>query len=56
MISESGFKTQQDALTVRLAGAKGVLVGEGLVKAQDIAKKTRQMALVEDENYEQANT
>lgn len=48
VISESGISSEGDVLTVKNAGAKGVLVGEALVREDDIAKKTRQMALMED--------
>ncbi len=45
IISESGIKTGQDALRLRNAGVKGILVGEGLVTAGDIAAKTYELAL-----------
>jgi len=46
VISESGVSTGADALRLKKAGARGVLVGEGLVKAQDIAAKTRELAII----------
>lgn len=45
IISESGIKNGQDAERLKDAGVKGILVGEGLVTAPDIAKKTRELAL-----------
>lgn len=46
VISESGIFTAEDALLVKSWGAKGILVGEGLVTAPDIAARTRELALV----------
>ncbi|MBP2650425.1 MAG: Indole-3-glycerol-phosphate synthase [Firmicutes bacterium] len=43
-ISESGIATKQDASRLKRAGIRGVLVGESLVKAVDIAGRTREMA------------
>jgi len=45
IISESGVRDGKDALLLRENGVKGVLVGEGLVKAGDIVAKTRELAL-----------
>ena len=36
LISESGIFTREDAVRVHEAGCKGVLVGEGLVRAADV--------------------
>jgi indole-3-glycerol phosphate synthase len=44
VISESGVSTGENALRLKQAGARGVLVGEGLVKAPDIAAKTRELS------------
>lgn len=41
LISESGVFTLEDARRLRASGCDGILVGEGLVKADDIAAKTR---------------
>jgi indole-3-glycerol phosphate synthase len=46
MISESGIRTGEDARKLQEAGLKGILVGEGLVRAGDIGKMTREMALL----------
>ena len=46
LISESGVFTQEDAEILQQAGCKGILVGEGLVRANDIARQTRLMAKV----------
>ncbi|MCE5284978.1 MAG: indole-3-glycerol phosphate synthase TrpC [Pelosinus sp.] len=46
VISESGVFTAEDALLVKSWGAKGILVGEGLVTAPDIAARTRELALI----------
>lgn len=45
VISESGIFTSEDALLVKDWGAKGILVGEGLVTAPDIAARTQELAL-----------
>ncbi|GMB00741.1 indole-3-glycerol phosphate synthase TrpC [Pelosinus sp. IPA-1] len=45
LISESGIKTGEDARRLEQAGVKGILVGEGLVRAQDISGMTQEMAL-----------
>ena len=49
IISESGIFTAQDALTLKQAGAHGILVGEGLVRAEDIAKTTRVLKSIGNE-------
>lgn len=46
VISESGISNDTDASRLKAAGVRGVLVGEGLVKAEDIAAKTRELALL----------
>jgi indole-3-glycerol phosphate synthase len=45
IISESGIATKEQAQQLRDAGLCGILVGEGLVRAADIALCTRQFAL-----------
>lgn len=45
IISESGVRTKEDALLLKSWGVKGILVGEGLVTAPDIALRTRELAL-----------
>lgn len=45
IISESGITTEQEALRLKYAGVKGILVGEGLVTAGNIAAKTSELAL-----------
>jgi indole-3-glycerol phosphate synthase len=45
VVSESGFATAADVRRVVDAGAHAVLIGEGLVKAADIAAKARELAL-----------
>lgn len=44
IISESGIHGSEDTAKLKLAGIKGILVGEGLVKAADIASKTQELA------------
>lgn len=44
LISESGVFTREDAEKLRDAGCDGILVGEGLVRAEDIAAQTRAFA------------
>lgn len=46
IISESGIFTGEDTRRLRNAGVKGVLVGEGLVKALDIAAKAGELAML----------
>ena len=48
VVSESGFFTAADVRRVVSAGAHAVLVGEGLVRAPDIAAKLRELTLVDD--------
>jgi indole-3-glycerol phosphate synthase len=45
VVSESGFFTGADVRRVIDAGAHAVLVGEGLVKAADVAAKVRELTL-----------
>lgn len=45
VISESGIKNGEDARKLKTAGVKGILVGEGLVIANDVAAMTRELAL-----------
>ena len=45
-ISESGVSTGDEASRLKIAGVRGILVGEGLVKATDIAEKTRELAMI----------
>ena len=47
LISESGVFSIDDIKKLRAAGVDGVLVGEGLVRAKDIAAQTRLFALTE---------
>jgi indole-3-glycerol phosphate synthase len=43
VVSESGFFTGEDVRRVVAAGAHAVLVGEGLVRAADVAAKVREL-------------
>lgn len=45
VISESGVSTRAEGEALRAIGVRGILVGEGLVKAQDIRTKTRELAM-----------
>ncbi|MBP2635771.1 MAG: trpC [Firmicutes bacterium] len=45
IISESGIKNGEDAQKLKAAGVKGILVGEGLVIANDVATMTSELAL-----------
>ena len=45
LISESGISSRSDASQLRQAGVDGILVGERLVKAVDIAAHCRDLAL-----------
>jgi indole-3-glycerol phosphate synthase len=47
LVSESGIATAADVARVRDWGADAVLVGEGLVKAPDIAARVRELAGME---------
>ncbi|WP_295163724.1 indole-3-glycerol phosphate synthase TrpC [Selenomonas sp. F0473] len=44
IISESGIFTIEDAVRVRDAGCRGVLVGEGLVKAPDVGAFAKELS------------
>ena len=46
VISESGVSTGAEADILKQAGVRGILVGEGLVKAAEIGGKTRELALL----------
>jgi len=46
VISESGVSNRAEANRLQLAGVRGVLVGEGLVRAADVAEKTRELAMI----------
>lgn len=48
VVSESGFSRADEVRRVVAAGAHAVLVGEGLVRAPDVAAKVRELALLED--------
>jgi indole-3-glycerol phosphate synthase len=45
LISESGIRTGEDAKKLQKAGVKGILVGEGLVSADNVGYMTQEMAL-----------
>ena len=47
LISESGVFSIDDIKKLRAAGVDGVLVGEGLVRAEDIAAQTRLFSMTE---------
>lgn len=49
LISESGIRSQVDAVKLKEAGVNGVLVGEGLVTANNIPRKVRELSLIERE-------
>lgn len=44
LISESGIHTLEDARRLKEAGCDGILVGEGLVTAGDIAQQTKELS------------
>jgi len=46
LISESGVSNGAEANHLQMAGVRGILVGEGLVKTIDIAEKTRELAMI----------
>lgn len=48
LISESGVRNRQDAEFLRSVGAKGILVGTALWKADDLAAKVRELRLEEN--------
>lgn len=45
LISESGIVTGEDVLKVQKAGANGILVGETLMRSEDIAETMRELSL-----------
>jgi indole-3-glycerol phosphate synthase len=47
VVSESGIFTKEDVLRVVAAGAHAILVGEALVRAQDVGAKVRELALID---------
>ena len=49
LISESGIFTRGDAVRVYEAGCKGVLVGEGLVRAEDVDAFARELANIKEQ-------
>ena len=51
-ISESGIFTVEDAAQVRDAGCRGVLVGEGLVKAADIGAFAKELSTLGTKEHE----
>jgi len=55
IISESGIHDTTDARRLQEAGVKGVLVGESLVRAPDIAALTRELAKPESMNGRNQN-
>jgi indole-3-glycerol phosphate synthase len=46
VISESGVSSGAEAEKLQALGVRGILVGEGLVKAVDIGAKTRELTMV----------
>ena len=50
VISESGVSTGAEAQRLAQAGVRGILVGEGLVKARDIGNKVRELRIVNEIN------
>ena len=44
LISESGIFTKEDIIKLKNVGCDGILVGEGLVRASDIANQTREFS------------
>lgn len=50
VISESGVSTGAEAQCLAQAGVRGILVGEGLVKAKDISNKTRELTIINQIN------
>ena len=54
LISESGVFTGEDARRLHDEGCDGILVGEGLVRADDVAAQTRLMANAGEEQVDMA--
>lgn len=54
LISESGIYSAADTACLQEAGLQGALVGEGLVRAEDIGRQTRDLALVAAKNMQSA--
>lgn len=50
LISESGIRAGEDAKKLQRAGVKGILVGEGLVSADNVGYMTQEMALLKQIN------
>jgi len=51
IISESGIGSREEAMHLKQAGIRGILVGESLTKAQNIASQTRQLAWPDDDKF-----
>jgi indole-3-glycerol phosphate synthase len=49
VVSESGFFTGDQVRRVVAAGARAILVGEGLVKADDVAAKIQELTLTDED-------
>lgn len=47
IISESGIHDRSDINRLKAAGVQGILVGESLVRAEDIGAKTRELSLTD---------
>jgi len=47
IISESGIQSAEDAIRLKTAGVRGILVGESLVTAEDIGQKVRELSLTQ---------
>ena len=43
VISESGIKTRDDVIRLRDAGVKGILVGETLMRCDDVAQRVEDL-------------
>jgi indole-3-glycerol phosphate synthase len=43
VVSESGISTRDDVVRLQQAGADAVLVGESLMREQDIGKKVKEL-------------